>query len=67
MEEKSHLAFAMYGCLDKVIGLLYLCPLLSPCTQCVSCNIKNWGLSIIGNDACLTCVWQDVQLIQRYM
>ena len=22
MKEKSHLAFAMYGCLDKVIGLL---------------------------------------------
>ena len=66
MKEKLHWAFAMYGCLDKVIGLLYLCPLLFPCTPCVSCNVKNWSFwSIIGNDACLTYVWQDVQLIQR--
>ena len=43
MKEKLHWAFAMYGCLDKVIGLLYLCPSLSPCTLCVSCIVKNWG------------------------
>ena len=51
----------------RVIGLLYLYPSLSPCTPCVSCNVKNWGLfwSIIGNDACFTYVRQDVQLIQR--
>ena len=54
----------------RVIGLLYLCPSLSLCTPCVSCNVKNWenwGLfwSIIGNDACFTYVRQDVQLIQR--
>ena len=50
MKEKSHWAFAMYCCLDKVIGLLYLCLSLSPCTPCVSCNVKNWGFfwSIIG-------------------
>ena len=43
MQEKSHWAFAIYGCLDKVVGLLYLCPSLSPCTPCVSFNVKNWG------------------------
>ena len=67
MKEKSHWVFAMYGCLDKVIGLLYLCPSLSLCTLCVSCNVKNWGFfwSIIGNDACFIYVRQNVQLIQR--
>ena len=42
-EKKSHWAFAMYGCLDKVIGLLYFMSLIVPCTPCVSCNVKNWG------------------------
>ena len=67
MKEKSHRAFAMYECLDKVIGLLYLCPSLPPCTPCVSCNVKTLRIfrSIIGNDARFTYVWQDVQLIQR--
>ena len=67
MKEKSHWAFAMYGCLDEVIGLLYLCPSLSPSTPCVSCNVKNWGFfwSIIGYDACFTYFRQDVHLIQR--
>ena len=40
MQEKSHWAFAIYGCLDKVVGLLYLRPSLTPC---VSFNVKNWG------------------------
>ena len=54
MKEKSHCAFAMYGCLDKVIGLLYLCPSLSPCTPCESCTVKNWGF--FGQQSVVTLV-----------
>ena len=45
LKEKSHWAFAMYSYSDKVIGLLYLCPSLSPCTQCVSCSVIKLVLS----------------------
>ena len=49
MKEKSHWAFAMYGCSDKVIGLLYSCPSLSPCTPCVSCNLLRTGDFLVNN------------------
>ena len=68
-KEKSHWAFAMYGCSDKVIGLLYLCgtlivPVYPMCKLHVMLRTGDFW-SIIGNDACFTYVRQDVQLIQR--
>ena len=49
LKEKSHWAFAMYDFSDKVIGLLYSCPSLSPCTPCVSCNLLRTGDFLANN------------------